>query len=40
MDLAERNRLIPVTRGFNCLRGLYYAPLELVLTAWTLVDIA
>ena len=38
MELLERNRLIAVTRGFNSLQGLYYAPIGMVLTAWVLLD--
>jgi hypothetical protein len=38
MDLAERNRLIAVTKGFQCLQGLIYAPMALSTAAISLID--
>src|SRR5580658_3513892 len=37
MDLAERNRLIAVTKGFKHLRGLIYAPAALMNMAVSIV---
>jgi hypothetical protein len=38
MDFMERDRLVAVTRGFNSLQGLYYAPIGMVMAAWVLMD--
>lgn len=40
MEITERDRLVAVTRGFNALQGLYYAPPAMAMTVWILLDLA